>query len=271
MKISYRISRLFIYTPALTALMMFSSCTYPHYYHSPNMMTVPLFNKGGEWSTMLAGSFGSVNPSFEMQTAFSFPAHIALGINYMTGGKDNSGDYYTDLSKNHYFEGFGGFYTSFQKIGVFEFYAGYGEGNEQHTFAYNDWDWGGGSWIQDGDGEMKFSRIFFQPDIGLRTKFIEGAFSLRLSRIDFKEIEYHNTYYRLNELKLLQSHPDSWLIEPGITFRGGHDPLKFQIQALFSMNPSNPDLSFERFRFNIGLNLKFGLNKKTPVEKIQTP
>jgi hypothetical protein len=203
-----------------------------------------------------------------MQAAMSLPAHIALGGSFMTGGKNNSGTSYEDRSDYTYFEGFGGLYGSFADIGIFEIYAGYGGGNQNHIFAYNDWDWGGGGWVQDGTGELNFSKFFIQPDIGVRTKIIEGAFSFRLSRLNFKEIEYENTVFRLSELQALQGDEVSWLIEPGFTFRVGHDPVKFQLQGIYSACPSHPDLQFEHFRINIGINFKFG-KKKDNFEKIK--
>jgi hypothetical protein len=253
----------------LCAMIMLYGCSYPHMYHSPNMMSVPLFNDKGQFSFMPACSFGTVNTSFEMQAAFSVPGHIALGANMMTGGRDNSKDDYNDLSKYNYFEGFGGFYSSFRKIGVFEMYLGYGEGKESHTFAYNDWGWGGGGWVQDGTAEMKFASLFIQPDIGIRTKAIEGAFSLRLSRVDFKEVSYSNTVYRIDELQELSANRTSWLLEPGFTFRGGHDPVKFQLEAVFSPTLSNPSLQFEHFRFNMGINIRFGTKKNPKAEEVQ--
>jgi hypothetical protein len=270
MKINNRIVNWHIIIPVLTLLLLVSGCSYPHMYHSPNMMSVPLFNDKGQFSFMPAASFGTVNTSFEMQAAFSLPAHIALGANLMTGGRDNSEEDYDDFSKYNYFEGFGGFYTSFKDVGVFEIYAGYGEGGERHTFAYNDWDWGSGGWVQDGTAEMKFSGFFIQPDIGIRLKTIEAAFALRLSRIDFKEVTFqgqHPEYGRLGELEYLDENRTNWLIEPGFTFRGGHDPVKFQIQAVFSPNLSNPDQQFEHFRFNMGINIRFGGKKKLQAEE----
>ena len=250
-------------------LLLINSCSYPHMYHSPNMLPVPLFKDPVEFSGIVAGSFGAVNSCFEMQAAMSLPAHIALGANFMTGGKNNSGTNYEDRSDYNYFEGFGGFYSSFADIGLFEIYAGYGGGNQKHIFAYNDWDWGNGSWVQDGTAELNFSKFFLQPDIGVRTKIIEGALSFRLSRINFEPFEIDpDIVYRIDELNALRSGRVSWLIEPGFTFRVGHDPVKFQIQGVYSANPSHPDLQFEHFRFNIGINFKFG-KKKDNFEKIK--
>jgi len=270
MKINHRNLKLQATVHVLALLMLAVSCSYPHMYHSPNMMSVPLFTDKGEFSLMPSASFGTVFTCFEMQGAFSLPGHIAFGANLLTGGRNNNGDTYEDYSKYHYFEGFGGFYTSFHEKGVFEIYAGYGEGGENHTFAYNDWDWGGGGWVQDGTAEMKFSGLFIQPDVGIRMKNIEAAFSLRLSRIDFKEVTYSGTTYRLDELQNLNNNRTSMLLEPGFTFRGGYDPVKFQIQAVFSPNLSSPELQFERFRFNIGVNIRLG-GKKNPAKREISP
>jgi hypothetical protein len=271
MKTNKKIVNWHVIVPVLTFLLLVTGCSYPHMYHSPNMTTVPLFNDKGQFSFMPVVSFGTVYTSFEMQAAYSLPGHIAMGANMLIGGRDNSGDTYEDFSKYNYFEGFGGFYTSFRDVGVFEIYAGYGEGGERHTFAYNDWDWGNGSWIQDGTAEMKFSGFFIQPDIGIRVKTIEAAFSLRLSRIEFKEVSYqgqHEEYGRLVELEYLDKNRTNWLMEPGVTFRGGHDPVKFQIQAVFSPSLSNPDQQFEHFRFNMGINVRFGGKKNLPNEDV---
>ena len=271
MKINHHIANLHVAVSALSILLLAGSCSYPHMYHSPNMMSVPLFNDKAQFSFMPAASFGTVFTSFEMQGAVSLPGHIALGANLFTGGRDNSEDTYDDFSKYNFFEGFGGFYTTFSDKGVFEIYAGYGEGGENHTFAYNDWDWGGGGWIQDGTAEMKFSSLFLQPDVGIRTKNIEAAFSLRLSRINFKEVTYSGTVYRLDELQDLSTNRKSWLMEPGFTFRGGYDPVKFQVQVVFSPNLSNPDQQFEHFRFNMGVNIRFGGKKNQYAGEIQNP
>jgi len=271
MKINHRYESLHAAVSVLSILLLAYSCSYPHMYHSPNMMSVPLFKDKAEFSFMPAASFGTVFTSFEMQGAFSLPGHIALGANLFTGGRDNSENTYEDFSKYNYFEGFGGFYTSFRDIGVFEIYAGYGEGVEKHTFAYNDWDWGGGGWVQDGNAEMKFSGLFLQPDVGIRTKNIEAAFSVRLSRIDFKDVTYSGTVYRLDELQDLNLDRTSWLMEPGFTFRGGYDPVKFQVQVVFSPNLSNPDQQFEHFRFNMGVNIRFGCKKNLKDGEIQNP
>jgi hypothetical protein len=246
----------------LSVSVLLSSCSYPHFYYSPNVQNVPLFQESNKFSGHVAGSFGTENNCLEIQTGYSLPGHVALMVNYMRGGKDNSSENYDDYSKIKYFEGMLGYYKSFKDIGVFEIYGGYGHGAQIHAFAYNENEgWFGWTWVPDGKADMSFSKIFIQPDIGIKTGPVEGAFSCRLSKLDFNEINIYNTVYRLEELNLLKQNSSSWIIEPAFTFRAGFESVKVQVQVIFAGNISNPDLAFEKFRFNVGLHLYLGKKK----------
>jgi hypothetical protein len=269
MKIIYRIAKWPLFISALSALLLLNRCSYPHYYYSPSMQDVPLFTGKNQFSGTMTGSFGTVNPSLEMQAGFSLPGHVALMGGFMTGKSDNSdsGEDYEDYSKNNYFESGIGYYQSFAKKGVFEVYAGYGGGNQRHVFAYKEYlgslEW---QWIQDGNADISFSKMFIQPDIGIKTGAIEGAFSLRLSRLNFKDVEYSNTAYRQVELNDLIDNPTPWVIEPAFTFRVGSEAVKFHVQVMFAGNLSQPVLDFERFRFNLGVHFCISPKKTEPVQ-----
>jgi hypothetical protein len=223
-----------------------------------------LFKESNEFSGLVAGSFGEVNNCLEFQAGYSFPSHVALMANYMTGGNDNSSDSYVDFSKIHYFEGALGFYKSFKDIGVFEIYGGYGQGSQRHAFTYSEYNgWFSWTYIPDGTADLSFSKMFIQPDIGIKTRWLEGAFSCRLSRLNFSNIEINNTVYHLDELNTLKQNSAPWLLEPAFTFRGGFKSVKLQIQVVFAGNLGNPDLSFEKSRLNVGLHLN--LSKKQSV------
>lgn len=245
----------------LSISVMLTSCSYPHYYYSPNIQNAPLFKESLEFSGLAAVSLGAVNPSLEFQAGLSLPGHIALMANYMGGGTDNSSDTHTDYSKVRYFEGALGFYKSFKEIGVFEIYGGYGKGTQSHVFAFREYQSGlVWTWIPDGEADMSFSKIFIQPDIGIRKDWLDAAFSCRFTKLDFDEINFYNTVYRLDELNLLKQNTTPWLIEPAFTFRAGGESVKGQMQLGFAANLANPDLSFETLRFSIGLHVN--LSKK---------
>ena len=240
---------------------MSGGCSIPHYYYIPNVQNVPLFNKSDEFTGLAAFSSGLVDNCAEFQAGYSFTGHVALIANYMTGGNNHSTQTYEDFSKLHYFEGALGYYKSFSNIGVFEVYGGYGQGSQHHAFSYTEF-YGWTTWttVSDGKADMSFSKIFIQPDIGIKTKWADAAFSCRLTRINFNEIAIYGTTYHLDELNLLQLNNTDWLIEPAITFRAGFEPVKFHLQFVFSRNLTNSDLLFEKFRINLGLQIS--LSKK---------
>jgi hypothetical protein len=247
----------------MCAYLLAAACSYPHYYYSPNVQNVPLFKEREEFSFNLGGSVGAVDPSLEVQAAYALPGHIALMTNYMAGGTDNSPASYDDYSKNRYFEGGLGFYVPFREIGVFELYTGYGQGSQNHAFAYKEYQgkliW---NWVADGSADMSYTKFFIQPNIGIRTNWVDAALSVRLSALNFTEINIYNTVHRLQELNTLQQNNTPWLFEPALTCRLGKGSLKGQMQIVFSNDFSGSDLHFEKLRFNFGIYVDL-LKKKT--------
>jgi len=240
---------------------LLTNCSVPHYYYSPNTQNVPLFSEPNEFSGLIAGSIGTVNPSIELQAGYAFPKGIALTANYMTGGNDNSKAGVTDNSKNNYFEGALGYYKSFAKIGVFEIFGGYGHGSQKHEFARKDYR--GGfvwEWVEDGNAELSFSKLFIQPDIGIKVNWLEASFSTRLSKLNYNTIVANNTLTHQDELTLLKQNSAPFLVEPAFTFRAGAESVKAEMQIGFSTNMTNSNLKFEQARFTIGLH--FNISKQ---------
>lgn len=237
-------------------LILLNCCSYPHFYYSPNIQHVPLFDDRNEFSGSIAGSVGIVNNCVELQAGYSLPGHVALSTNFMTGGNNHETGSYRDFSKLSYFEGSLGFYTSFSETGIFEIYGGYGLGSQRHSFTFSEFS----TWYlwdrePDGTADMSFSKIFIQPNIGIRSEWVEAAFSCRFSRLNFKEINIYNTVYHLDELNTLKLNSAPTLLEPALTFRAGSESIKGQIQLGFAARLSNPDLElmFESLRFSLGI------------------
>jgi hypothetical protein len=252
-----------IFSVALMMLIILMGCSFPHYYYSPNSQNVPLFKDSNHFSGLIAGSSGVVNKCLELQAGYSFQGHMALTGNFMIGGQNNDGDNYQDYSKINYFEGAAGYYNSFGNIGVFELYGGLGRGSQHHVFAYKEYVSGQGwEWVPDGSADLMYSRIFVQPDIGIKLKWLEAAVSCRLSSLNFSRINVYNSVHRLDELNTISQNSTPWLLEPAITFRVGGESVKAQVQLVSSNNLSNSRMKFEDFRFNVGLQVNL-FKKKT--------
>jgi hypothetical protein len=246
----------------LTALIM-TSCSAPHYFYSANNHNVPLFKDKCEFTGKVAVSRGIQNTSLEIQAAYSLPGHIALMANCMTGGKINGINKTPDYSKCQYYEGGLGYYKAVDSIFVFEVYGGYGIGTQNHIYGSSpSFGHTYGSY-PDGDAQLAFSKIFLQPNLGLRKGKIEAAISARLSSVEFNKVNFQNVS-ESNDLTLIKQFPTTLLIEPAVTFRAGGKYVKGEIQAGFSENLDNLNRRFETFRVSGGVRIYFA---KKMVEK----
>jgi hypothetical protein len=243
-----------------------TSCSTPHFYYLPNIQNVPAFSEKNIFTGQAAGSFSGLNNCFEIQTGYSLPGHVALTANFMTGGNHKSLNTLKDNAKYNYFEGAAGYYRSFLEIGVFEVYAGYGHGNQHHVFSYSGYDeYLNYIEVSDGNADMTFSKVFIQPDIGVKYKWMTGALSLRLARINFININSSSVVHHDAELNNLSANNPYWLIEPALTFRGGFEQVKLQLQLAASACPGdNENLWYEPFRISLGLFFSLGGSQPSP-------
>lgn len=228
-----------------------TGCSTPHFYYLPNIQNVPAFSEKNTFTGQVAGSFSGLNNCFEIQTGYSLPAHVALTANFMTGGNHKSLSTFEDYAKYNYFEGAAGYYRSFSEKGVFEVYTGYGYGSQHHAFA--------SILAPEGKGDMTFSKIFIQPDIGFKNNWMTGALSLRLSRINFTYINSSSVAYNLSE-----NNP-YWLIEPALTYRCGYEKVKLQLQLVGTAYFGDSDnLWNEPLRISLGLFFSLGGSQPSP-------
>ena len=248
-----------VYCCFLSITVLISGCSYPHFYYSPNSHNVPLFSSKNDFAGNITGSLGAVNAALEVQAGVSLPAHLAFTANYMTGGNKHSLTYVTDLSKVNYFEGGAGLYTSFSKTGVFEIYGGFGKGSQHHEFAYKEYigplDW---EWVQDGKADILFSKAYIQPDVGFKLGWIDAAFSCRLTKINYTDVDFRYTAYRIDDMNSLIANSSPWFIEPAFTLRGGQESVKFQFQIISSKSLSGDAYLFEPFRVGFGVYFNIG-------------
>jgi hypothetical protein len=246
-------------------LILITGCSFPHYYYIPNTQNVPLFKEKNIFSGHVAGSIGEVNNCLEVQAGYSLPGHVALTANYMIGGNNHSSDTYNDYDRIQYFEGAIGFYQQFKNAGVFEIYGGYGHGWQHHAFAYSIYDnWFSWNVEPDGNADLSLSKVFIQPDIGIKAQWVEGILSCRLSRLNFNEITIYNTVHHLDELNIIRQYSTPWLLEPAITFRGGPKIIKAEVQLGYSINLTNTEMMFEKYSLTFGL--QFNLATRQPKD-----
>ncbi len=239
----------------LVATLFITGCA--RYYYKPNTVNVPLFTDKGQAHINIAGGNQSLFDSdeyltfFDVQAAGSPVKHLGIMANYSTQS------YHTSLpdfasgnvpAKGYIAEaGIGAYSATGQRKSklITDIYVGYGIGDVTS------------------DVNMKFSRVFIQPGIGVGSPWFDASFNPRLCYLSFSDFNPNgrdSTYLDANGLYNYDFNysiaDQSYLFfEPAITLRGGYKFIKIQLQGVFSIQTKNLPWSYHPTRFTAGLYL----------------
>jgi hypothetical protein len=224
----------------------FMSCA--RYYYAPNSVNIPLL---GEKEAKINAQYaaGTVSNGFECQSAFAISRHFGGMINTMLGGSNYDGyEINSGETKTKFIEIGAGYFTPINTTSfVFETYGGIGSGGVNNIY-YNG-----------GRSKVRFTKLFVQPNIGIKVKGFEFGFSSRMSWIKQKVVSNSvpNADPEYIDLEDISSHPESFLWEPGIVLRFGGEKFMGQLQYTRSANLTNPDFQFEHEQgyFTIGFSI----------------
>lgn len=203
--------------------LLLASCTTQMYVS--NAVNAPLLKEKGEIQVALTGR--------DLQAAVA----VAKNVGIMASG------YYQNYTADNNYQHDGilgeagvGYFTPLAGNFIFESYVGAGAGrvHKQKMFtAQNNVDYMGSF-------NANASRLFIQPDIGFKTRFLDAVISSRFSFV--KYTRFSQTNYPQNELandyldndRLTK--PVFMFAEPAITLRGGYKFIKLQFQYGFTIN-----------------------------------
>lgn len=261
--------------PLLVLLILASGCQ--RYYYRPNAVNTPLFTGGGQ--AHFAGTLGASNAQtttgtegtyadhstfLNAQAAYSPVNHLAFLVNYSTYTyRTLVTDTFGNVNANaHLLEGaLGGYYVvaSGKKVKmVTDCYMGYG-GGPIHS-----------------DVNMKISRFFIQPGIGMRSPYFDAAFNFRISSVNFSHFSANgrSQYYLMGQ-GLADSSNVTLLgrgfgfFEPAFTIRTGYRFLKIQMQAVFAQNMNLTPWPYSGFMYTAGV--YFSLEEALELKKHPGP
>jgi hypothetical protein len=218
---------------AVTCSFFFMSCA--RYYYAPNSVNIPLLE---EKEAKINAQYlnGLLSDGFECQSAFAISSHFGGMVNMMVGGSKNEDYYLTEGKTNMSFiEAGAGYFTPIKSTAlVFETYGGIGTGGIRNEY-------------DPGNSTVRFSKLFIQPNIGVKVKGFEFGISSRMSRVkhnvisnDLDPSEYHA------DLDYLINNPVSFLWEPGVVLRAGGKKFMVQLQYTGSVNLTDPEYQFTR-------------------------
>ena len=222
----------------------------------PNSQNLPTFTRAKE----LQGTGQSqifIPPfaySVQAQSAYSLTNHLYLMANYahaltVTHGKAQLGElgmgYYTNRDANYFGVSLGYGISSASDITTNLFLI-FGNSDPNSVTPFNAT-----------NIKSNYRSLFLQPSYEIRKRRFSFVFSMKVSRIDFK-----NTYY-LNDFSPLKSSSLSYHFEPATTFKIklGDSPFSFIGQIGIHLT-NYDDLSFVRNFGRIAVGLQWNLKPK---------
>lgn len=240
--------------PFLFPILVTCSCT--RYYYKPNAINTPLFTGAGQAHLNLAGSGG--NPEngktsegntyfFDIQGSVSPVNHLALIANYSTYkyqvANPDIASGHVDASAHLLEGGIGGYYASHgRKVQmVTDLFVGYGGGPVRS------------------DVNMDARRFFIQPGIGMHSPWVDAAFNLRFSILNFSNFNANGmSDDYLTGQKLIDGYGRRIddrtysFAEPGITLRAGYKFAKMQLQMVLANEINQVAWHYNAARFTAG-------------------
>ena len=224
---------------------LFTSCA--RYYYAPNSVNIPLLSeKEAQINAQFLG--GVISDGVECQSAFAITSHFGGMVNMMVnGGNDDDLFYESEAKTNMSFIEIGaGYFTPIKSTSlVFETYGGIGTGGVRNNY-------------DPGNSNVKFTKLFIQPNIGVKNKHIAFGISSRMSWTKHNVITTvpleNSSFYELENLK---NNPVSIFWEPGVVIRAGGEKFKVQLQYTASVNLSNSEdaITQEEGYFAFGFNI----------------
>ena len=239
-------------------ILFFLSCSVSSDIYAPNSINTPLFKDKKEFQMVLLAKDKTndeqTSYAIDLQMAYAFHENFAFLINGQNIYQNKPENNYSiaDEYKLNYIEMAPGYFTNFGNI-IFEIYGGYGLGNI-NLYTDND------------RAELNFNKFFIQPSIGKSTKYIDFAFSSKISflaynKVDFKEytdqglLSLPNFFWKEKETIIEEmTYP---FIEPALTFRLGYKQIKIMGQLGMSLNTKDIEFDYSKLYFTLGVHINF--------------
>ncbi len=233
--------------PIIAACLAMALCSCNPKFYSPTSQNVPLMQEQGQ--TNLSGNVSDKRA--EVQAAYAVTNHMAI--------QANGGVFYPkniesgDGGSGQFIEGGIGYFTPVYESFVFETYAIVGGGRMENHFPSSMGDQPG----TNGNISASLMRYGIQPSFGFHTKYFSMALSTRLAMLTYSNIDGNLIYGNENQQAYLRDNDDNFLFEPALTFRGGSERVKLQLQFIRSYNFSNPRFKQDFSVVTLGLNVNF--------------
>lgn len=211
----------------LPASLALGACA-PKYY-APNTQNVPLLTRDGDYSAAFAVGDSRV----ELQGAYAITEALAVMVN--AARFDKPDDEQGDGGEGGLLEVGFGYLRPLDEHFHFGVFGLVGGGDLENHFP---------STLSANPGttgilEAKLTRFGVQPLVGFRSKYVEGAASLRVVGLRYSDIDGSLVFGGEDQVQMLSSQSEHTLLEPALTLRAGVETVKLQLQLGWSVNKSH--------------------------------
>lgn len=215
---------------------LLQACTTPSY--TVSTQNTPILTGEGDGPIAAGASLAAKHGSFDLSASYAPTAHLGImatanAITFIPNGRSN----YFDLGA--------GYFSRFDKQGLFAVFAGYGGG----TFTLFD--------TQFGTFASDYGRFFVQPQVGFTTTYFDMVFSTRISSLNY--YNYHPIFTELAENRDINR--NITMMEPAITFRGGSPSFRVQLQFAFGKALNSSKFDYDPANINLSLCYTFNRNR----------
>jgi len=214
-----------------SAIFLINSCA-PAYV--PNVINAPMLTNQGEIQAAIHFGTSGFNPQF----AYAFTNHLGIMLNAsfldMTSDTSSTSDFY---HKHSFFEFGPGYYTNFGSSRFkFGTYGGVGFGKINAEYENEIWN---------SRVEVKCTRLFLQPTVGVTSKIFDLGISTRFVVVTFNQDSEKDT---------------GIMFEPALTAKLGWDHIKAvgQIGLSYPLNSDNIHFVYQPGLVSLGIQGNFG-------------
>jgi hypothetical protein len=221
----------------------------------PNTPNTPLLEEKGDLKVNLSTN--------NFQAAYAVTENIGIMANgYYNKNNWNvtSGNFDNRYSTTRFLlEGGAGYFKKIGEKGVFETYAGAGYGNLSYDYTLFD----AGIQTQNNTWDSNKMKFFIQPNIGIVSDNLEFAFTTRFVGLNFMNTLTNYTDSQLAFENLTGVEDRMWMfVEPGVVFRAGWAPFKFQAHMLYSYKLNPEPLNTRNFVIGFAAHINIGAMMK---------
>lgn len=216
-------------------------------YYSPSTHNIPLLEGKGD----LAGAVAVQSDRIEAQAAYALSDYLAVQFN---GGFLSPDDLENgDGGSGHFLElGLGYFSPIGPRNLTWEIHGLVGHGAFENHFPSTLTASPGST----GELEGNMFRLGILPVLGYRAPFVEAAVSSRIAMLGYTGVTGSLVFEGEDQASLLRRDGRYYLLEPALTLRAGMDWVKFQLQAGYSFNITDPNFRQDDSMVTVGVFLR---------------